>query len=315
MNKKVISILSTGHSGSTLLDIILGSIPEVFSMGEVRHLPYQFYRNLQPERLNQDLCTCGAPFRECSVWGPVVEAMSTQYGDDFSAHPERLRMRLIGNMYYKHPVNFVNKVHRELICRFAAIGHLRIAQLLCSPFDSRTQLNWDVFKHVFDVTGSRAIVDSTKDIVRFFALSQIDDIETIPVVLIRDARGVASSAVKYGLRPQVALDSWIKHYNLRIFPILREMGKDYIFVDYAEMTRNPQGIRRIVADRLGLEYSDCPDVFRMKNYHLSAGNPMRYNPEISIRHDDSWKKRLTPDLLKMADAAQSKLQVQFENTK
>jgi hypothetical protein len=312
MNKKVISILSVGHSGSTLLDIILGSIPGVFSMGEVRHLPYQLYRNIQPDRLNKDLCTCGAPFRECVVWGEVVAAMSTQYGEDFSAYPERLRMSLIGNMHFENPVNFINRAHRELICRFAAMGHLGMARLLCSLFKSRTRLNWDVFKHVFNITEAKAIVDSTKDIVRFFALSQTKGIEMIPVVLIRDARGVASSAIKRGVCPKRALGSWLKHYNLRILPILNQMQKDYAFVRYEEMTRDPQKVRQSLADRLGLECPPLPEVFQMKKYHISAGNGMRFNPEITIRHDESWKNRLTPELLEVADAAQAKLLIRLE---
>ena len=41
----LIYIVSPGHSGSTLLDMLLGSLPGVFSLGECTYLPWQLYRN------------------------------------------------------------------------------------------------------------------------------------------------------------------------------------------------------------------------------------------------------------------------------
>jgi hypothetical protein len=90
------------------------------------------------------------------------------------------------------------------------------------------------------------------------------------------------------------------------------MQKDYAFVRYEEMTRDPQKVRQSLADRLGLECPPLPEVFQMKKYHISAGNGMRFNPEITIRHDESWKNRLTPELLEVADAAQAKLLIRLE---
>ncbi|MFW5804266.1 MAG: hypothetical protein ACOCWG_03435 [bacterium] len=38
---KLIYIISTGHSGSTLLDILLGTFNNVFSTGEFRYFTWQ----------------------------------------------------------------------------------------------------------------------------------------------------------------------------------------------------------------------------------------------------------------------------------
>ncbi len=38
MNKKVVLILGTGHCGSTLLDLVLGSNSRISSLGELNHL-------------------------------------------------------------------------------------------------------------------------------------------------------------------------------------------------------------------------------------------------------------------------------------
>jgi len=42
--KKIVYILSVGHSGSTLLDMLLGQFPNIFSTGELKHLTWQLYR-------------------------------------------------------------------------------------------------------------------------------------------------------------------------------------------------------------------------------------------------------------------------------
>ena len=44
MGAKLIYIVAAGHSGSTLLDMLIGSIPGVFSTGELNHLPWQLSR-------------------------------------------------------------------------------------------------------------------------------------------------------------------------------------------------------------------------------------------------------------------------------
>ena len=47
MQKKVIFIMSSGHSGSSLLSVILGSHLDCFSAGELQGLPIG-YRNQTP---------------------------------------------------------------------------------------------------------------------------------------------------------------------------------------------------------------------------------------------------------------------------
>src|SRR5205085_9377274 len=70
---RVLLIAGSGRSGSTLLANLLGSVPGVFSAGEMRYL---FDRGLRDNRL----CGCGVPFRECPVWTRILTAAGR--GDD-----------------------------------------------------------------------------------------------------------------------------------------------------------------------------------------------------------------------------------------
>ena len=56
---KLIYILGMGHTGSTLLDRVLGAQPGVLSIGELKHL-HRLLDN--PEKI----CACGSPTERVS---------------------------------------------------------------------------------------------------------------------------------------------------------------------------------------------------------------------------------------------------------
>lgn len=62
-DKKVVFILSTGHSGSTLLELILNSHPKIFGLGELSSLSDKFDHNNQ-----RSLRVCGVCEGECQYW-------------------------------------------------------------------------------------------------------------------------------------------------------------------------------------------------------------------------------------------------------
>jgi len=74
-------IRGLGHSGTTILDLALGTHPAVIGVGEAVRLlarpvpgeeqrgPAQLRGDLRHERL----CTCGAVAARCPVWGPLLE--------------------------------------------------------------------------------------------------------------------------------------------------------------------------------------------------------------------------------------------------
>lgn len=78
--KRDVFICSAGHSGSTLLDMMLGSHPRCESIGELVHLPMDMATNRT--------CTCGTPMRDCSLWPEVMRRM----GVDPVADPYALNL-------------------------------------------------------------------------------------------------------------------------------------------------------------------------------------------------------------------------------
>src|SRR5690606_31136679 len=81
MRQKVVYIVGAGHSGSTLLDLILGTHSRIESVGEIKRL----------ERLYSggkgSGCTCGEPFTACAYWRAI--------GDRLREHDIDLRAFLL----------------------------------------------------------------------------------------------------------------------------------------------------------------------------------------------------------------------------
>ncbi len=64
---RILYIGGWGRSGSTLLDLMLGQAPGVFSAGEIREI-------WQSGLVENRPCGCEQPFRDCSFWQAVGEA-------------------------------------------------------------------------------------------------------------------------------------------------------------------------------------------------------------------------------------------------
>ncbi len=114
---KIISILSAGHSGSTLADILIGTIPGVFSTGECVYFPWQLYRNGGMCQLGQDVCSCGKQFSECKAWAKVVANLSKQVGFDIYKEPFRFPMAMYKNQRYDRPICLIDRVMRAVLIR------------------------------------------------------------------------------------------------------------------------------------------------------------------------------------------------------
>jgi hypothetical protein len=92
---KILYILSDGRSGSTLLDLLLGSHPRVQSLGEMKH----FHRYAGTGG-NVKKCTCGKNLLACPHWGRMLEGLDHDYSlplnqaEDFAMRNYDLFLRI-----------------------------------------------------------------------------------------------------------------------------------------------------------------------------------------------------------------------------
>ena len=75
--KPIVFISSRGHSGSTLLDLMLSGHPRLIGVGEVYSL-FDQVRNLL-NRPNEVKCSCGKFMDQCEFWSPATELLRPAY--------------------------------------------------------------------------------------------------------------------------------------------------------------------------------------------------------------------------------------------
>ena len=76
---KLIYILGSGHSGSTLLDLILGSHSRVESVGEILHYAKYFGKDSDFPYKRRG-CSCGLKVDKCEYWGKVNKGIEESLG-------------------------------------------------------------------------------------------------------------------------------------------------------------------------------------------------------------------------------------------
>lgn len=308
---RVISIISMGFSGSTLLDCLVGSIPGVFSTGEVTYLPWQIYRGSGDRRAvsqeeaaaRQDVCSCLRSFRTCEVWTRIVRRLNDKVGFDIYQDPFRFKIAILANPQYV-PVG-ERRWQDLLLYRLPR----RATQLATGPvvlkplvdlarfwMRRRIENNWLLFDTICELFGAQYVVDSSKDLLRFQMLRSFRPADIRPVVLIREIHGVAYSGFKRKRDPVKTAKRWVQYYNYVMAQLRRSGSVDWHVVLYRNLARNPVGERRRIAKLLDLP--DPGDDIRIdtRDSHLVAGSAMRYRGSIAIQYDDAWQRKMHPDL-------------------
>jgi Sulfotransferase family len=98
---QVIFILGDGYSGSTLLDLILGSHSDLMGLGEIDANSFDRFLD------QNQLCTCLFSQRQCHFWARVLAHLATQP----TAHPFRL----------KYPQDDLNTITKNTLALLYAI--------------------------------------------------------------------------------------------------------------------------------------------------------------------------------------------------
>jgi hypothetical protein len=275
----VLFISGLGRSGSTLLELLLGDVPGVVAIGEVKHL---WERGLR----DNDLCGCGAPFHECAFWRAVGE-------------------RAFGGWERIDPAEAIASAraadrHRQLTAgvwgrsrRGSALG--RYGSMLQRLFDA-----------VRAVSGAALIVDSSKDPPHGFVLRSLREVDVRAVHLVRDSRGVAFSWSKVVARPDAASGAtmarmsavqsglmWVDA-NL-LTEALGRLGMPLVRVRYEDLVANPAAeLRRIGAlASVRVRELQPPREPGRPQHHGIGGNPIRFSETaVTVRADDEWRRRM-----------------------
>lgn len=297
-SKKInlIYIASIGHSGSTLLESILGAHSQMTTCGEIHMWPHEILQGgVKP-------CICGEEIVDCPVWSEMQQRVNPLEQPQPQMHLFREQWDAGHTVRLDRLKDFARgALPAEIQAQVAVYG----------------QNNYEIFKTFRDIMrreyGEQIqwVVDASKDPYRLLWLvrSQLFNLKVLHVV--KKPPSFAYSMVKR--LPE-------EHANLvhkRLYETSRQSLKwsienylitqaannhlppeDYFVVNYEELANQPKQMLDRICAAVGCSFEpEAVDNFRSGSKHTIAGNPMRYEGR-GIALDEKWKTKL-PAYLKL----------------
>lgn len=278
-------ICAAGHSGSTLLDMLLGSHSRAESIGEVINLPMDLALDSP--------CACGRPIQQCDLWPEVVRGLGVDPRLDPYALNLGYTMPTVGDPALTSPR------HRWLTRPRIALAWLQLRHgwptlgLLTPTFSAGIATTLALYDRVRERTGKQVIVDSSKHYVRAAALYAAQPERTRIVMLVRDGRGVFYSGLRHGFGRRRSVSAWRNHHA-RTFDLLerRVPPEHRLAIRYEDLVTDPAGALGRLCGFLDLEYEPAMLDFRAVTHHNVNGNAMKMTSTSALRLDEAWRTRL-----------------------
>lgn len=281
---KILYVMGTGHSGSTVLDIVLSSHPELFGCGELMQFS-------NPRVLRDGSCSCGARIADCEFWSGVYRRWREKSEGAELSVLERLRHR------YEH------LRHLPRFVLFPPEGE---------AFESYSRHTRALYEAVLERSARNVVVDSSKVPMRALMLSRMPWADLHILHLVRDGRAVAWSYYKVLLRQQAegAPVGRVRRL-LRIFRysvewvgihlvceyVLRRCRCRQVRIRYEDFVADPARCVRSIGELLGMDLSSTLSLLEQDGSvpvsHCLAGNRARMTGRLTLRTDTDWEKRMS----------------------
>lgn len=291
---KTIYILSAGRSGSTLLNLILGSHSRATAIGEVTFLPNYLSQNRT--------CACGAPLAQCQLWSKVVADLSLSMQADLWQDPYALDLGFIGNQRLVDNAIEYARYRLAWQLRHAPVYFqmrwpLALPHAIRRRFEETLNNRLQVYSAVCRASGREVIVDSSKSYLPGISLYMRDPEHTRLVLLTRDGRASFYSRLRnnYGSR-QKCVDAWRDYYR-NALPLLERNVPDRHLarVKYEDLATHPETTVTRLCKVLDLPYEARMIDFANHAHHAIGGNNMRFRSDNKIALDTAWIDGLTRD--------------------
>jgi len=282
---RLVYIIGSARSGSTLLDTILGANPDVESVGELACAVRYGW-------LGGGYCACGQLVERCTFWCRVRELWSERIGGDrLEAYEALLRRVELSRLWWM---------------RLGRGDGGQGAWLVRYGRWTRALL-----EAIRQTSGKSVVVDSSKLRSRGLALAAVGGIDLRLIHLVRDVRGVVWSIKKRlspnrraglprGLRPRPAWRTalgWVAA-NLQAELVCRAAGPDrWLRVRYEDLVSDPAGVLDRIGRFIGADLEPVRTAVLAGRWvpvgHTVAGNRMRMAGRVRLQADWEWQERLS----------------------
>ena len=292
MNNSIqyIYICSAGHSGSTLLDMLLGSHSQIESLGEIEHLSKNISLNT--------LCTCRKSIKLCTVWEKTIKAVGNKLNIDILQSPYELNMGFPNPQIIKDEIHdtFRYKAKRKYLMglQYLFIKYkLRIIKPLLSKVFQSMDHTFLVYDTIRSQLGCQMVVDSSKSYIRSVGFYCEKPEHTRIILLTRDGRGVLYSNIKRNFPRNRAVVGWKRYYS-RAIPLFDTIidANSLIQVKYEDIIKDPSEELKRICSFINLKFEEDMLNFADHTHHITNGNNMRFSKLSQIRDDNSWKTKM-----------------------
>lgn len=274
-DRQVVFLLSDMRSGSTLLDQLLGAHPDVISLGEMHWLSAYATQDRTLYNPDHDLvCTCGKTLSECAFWSKVASELDKPMAS-LQLRPD------------------LSPIARRLLERYPALFRYRPLQAYLAGA-SMVPDNLAVINAVFDVSGRRTLVDSSKSPLRFRAIFDAKPTQVRALILTRDYRAVVYSKMKRGHTMKSAAVGWRTRMR-QIATLTDDLPRDHVHLaSYERLCSDPQATLQELCEFLGLAFSSLMLERSQVDSHHIGGSPSKFNSARStIVFDKAYQQAFT----------------------
>ena len=168
-----------------------------------------------------------------------------------------------------------------------------------------------LYEAIRSVTGSRIVVDSSKEPAYGYAVSMVEDVDFRVLHLIRDPRATAHSWLKKKPQPDtetreymhrksapesaVLWDAW----NAAAETLWRRTPERYLRLRYEDFVADPRRSFERILDLVGEEDPELPLLgereVKLGVSHTVSGNPNRFDTgAVELRPDREWISKMKP---------------------
>lgn len=278
MTESTLYIASTGRSGTTLLETLLGLHPQLWTLGEPEMLAWTGER---PDLL----CGCGRRIVECDFWQTVLEEMCAS------------EIRQLG--YFRGPSG-AGKVIRGGLLRRELMGREEESDPEIDPAEVYGQVSRKLLQSVrtvaAELTGQTPswTVDSSKHPYRLLWLLRARGIEVRMIHLVRDPRAFAYSVTGHGdgsiWDAFRAGARWTVQNAIHQQVAASKLSADQVYrLNYEDLALDPAQTMTELFSWLEVAEFDVVSRFRDDVTHGAVGNPMRWK-ETDIELDRRWER-------------------------
>jgi len=270
MKKKIIYIAGYSRSGSTILDIMLSSHPDIFGTGELGYLFNDWSEGIRT-------CTCEQTYDACPFW----KDLTMPIGIDFKEAQQIIR-QVESRKNFKLLIN--DKIPSGRIEKYKTI---------------QTTL----YNYIFETSAKKIIIDSSKSARyvagRFYALHKHTDFDMYVIHIVKNGLSIVESYVSKGRN--WALEGYVKNDR---FPAARSalgwllankiacrLGKKlpetkYLQIRYEDLADNPRKIFNQIGEFINEDLSEVINSIHaghsFKAKHNVGGNRLRLEKEIKF---------------------------------